>query len=73
MCSSELSFNVSIFPIDIYDQLKKNILTFFHFSNEESFSKDNTLLSHGQQQMLNIQETFFKSNKNFLLFVSILF
>jgi hypothetical protein len=41
--------------IDKYDQLKKYVSTFFNFSNDDNIS------SYGQQQMLNIQETFFKS------------
>ncbi len=44
-----------MFCLDKYDQLKKYVLTFFNTSN------DDQLLSYGQQQMLNIQETFFKS------------
>lgn len=45
-----------IFISDQYDQLKKYISMFFNIDNDEYY------LSYGQQQMVNIQETFFKSN-----------
>jgi hypothetical protein len=51
------------FCLDKYDQLKKYVLMFFNTSN------DDHLLSYGQQQMLNIQETFFNSKSfNFEIF-----
>lgn len=43
--------------LDKYDQLKKYVSTFFNYSKNENIS------SYTQQQILNIQETFFKSNK----------
>ena len=45
--------------LDQYDQLKKYVSTFFNPTNGEHY------LTYGQQQMLNIQETFFKSRNSF--------
>ncbi|CAF0912628.1 unnamed protein product [Rotaria sordida] len=48
--------------IDKYDQLKKFISTFYNTSNDDNNnSKINTILSYGQQHLLNIRETFFKN------------
>ncbi|UJR37999.1 hypothetical protein I4U23_030681 [Adineta vaga] len=46
---------------DKYDQLKKHVLLFYNVSNAENNLKNQTILSFEQQQMLNMQETFFKN------------
>ena len=46
-------------------KLKELSETFFNSINDDDSSKMNNILSYGQQQMLNIQETFFKSKINF--------
>ncbi|CAF3493051.1 unnamed protein product [Adineta steineri] len=46
---------------DKYDLLKKYISMFFNTSNSDINFKNNNILSYSQQQMLNIQETFFKN------------
>jgi hypothetical protein len=60
--------------LDQYDQLKKYVSTFFNSLNDDKNSKMKNLVSHGQQQMLNLQETFFKSKINFfLIFIGLIF
>jgi hypothetical protein len=60
--------------LDQYDELKKYVSTFFNSLNDDKNSKMKNLVSHGQQQMLNLQETFFKSKINFfLIFIGLIF